>query len=273
MRDNDIALGFNAALLDEANFGSLLPQFKSFIIKYPDLLHADAEITTLLESPEGNALAQATAAGDENSVYEGSTDGRLWAFIKSIVSEGSPSRAGRPVADWQQFQGLTSEGAADVGSLAEAFMSWLSNVYDTGVSPTFELGSLGFFRSHNHQAFFDHLDNAGDFYYQRVEDIPVHTLSASMFLPRQSVWNFRRMDVLQPMRPSRPVATPDPESVHGPVEADTANSPTHRGNPTKAMAARLAEWELIARDLVRQEEIPGLRSGNTVIDERNFALA
>lgn len=29
-------------------------------------------------------------------------------------------------------------------------------------------------------------------------------------------------------------------------------------------------WEFLAREMNRQESIPGLRSGNTVIDERNF---
>ncbi|KAH7027998.1 nucleotide-diphospho-sugar transferase [Microdochium trichocladiopsis] len=41
----------------------------------------------------------------------------------------------------------------------------------------FEIGSLNFFRGPKHQAFFNHLDQAGGFYYERYGDAPVHTLS------------------------------------------------------------------------------------------------
>ncbi|KAI1485191.1 glycolipid 2-alpha-mannosyltransferase-domain-containing protein [Biscogniauxia mediterranea] len=55
----------------------------------------------------------------------------------------------------------------------------------------FEVGSLDFFRSKEHRAYFDHLDKAGGFYYERVGDAPVHTLSVSMFLPKSRIWYFR----------------------------------------------------------------------------------
>lgn len=164
----------------------------------------------------------------------------------------------------------------DGGSLADAFTSWLSGIYESSLYPTFEIGSLTFFRSSKHLAFFDHLDSAGDFYYKRVEDVPVHTLSVSMFLPKESVWNFRRRDARHRFRrPSLPEPTPDPEYDLFGYEADEKYSmATFRNDPKarQAMEDRLAEWDMLARELERQERIPGLLSGNTVIDERNFAL-
>ncbi|KAM5370927.1 hypothetical protein ACJZ2D_008240 [Fusarium nematophilum] len=158
-------------------------------------------------------------------------------------------------------------------SLMEEGKGVLSSVY-----PTFEIGSLAFFRSPNHVAFFDHLDSAGDFKYRRVDDVPVHTLSASMFLPRQSVWNFRKKDMRHRARhahrPSQPQATPgfDHEST-GEANMGWTRSVEWIGDSKEAMSALLAAWDAMARDLGRQEAIPGLMSGNTVIDERNFALA
>ena len=158
------------------------------------------------------------------------------------------------------------------GSLAEAFTSWLSGIYESSLYPTFEIGSLSFFRSPNHLAFFNHLDNAGDFYYKRVEDVPVHTLSASMFLPKQSVWSFRRRDARRRLqRPSPPQPTRDREYDLLGGEADKSYSFVPPRDMKEAIEARLAEWEVLARGLERQEKIPGLMSGNTVIDGRNFA--
>lgn len=55
----------------------------------------------------------------------------------------------------------------------------------------FEIGSLAFWRSPQHAAYFDWLDKAGGFYYERFGDAPVHTLSVAMFLPKREVWYFR----------------------------------------------------------------------------------
>ncbi|KAK3181024.1 hypothetical protein K4F52_007696 [Lecanicillium sp. MT-2017a] len=39
------------------------------------------------------------------------------------------------------------------------------------------------------------------------------------------------------------------------------------------MAKQFAYWEMVAEDFDRQNTMPGLRSGNTVIDERNFSMS
>ncbi|CZT07890.1 related to alpha-1,2-mannosyltransferase [Rhynchosporium agropyri] len=55
----------------------------------------------------------------------------------------------------------------------------------------FEIGSLNFWRGDANEAYFDWLDKAGGFYYERFGDAPVHTLSVAMFLPKSEIWFFR----------------------------------------------------------------------------------
>ena len=77
-----------------------------------------------------------------------------------------------------------------------ADLSWL---IDTNTSSynncqffsNFEIGSLNYWRSPQHQAYFDFLDKAGGFYYERWGDAPVHTLSVAMFVPKEEIWFFR----------------------------------------------------------------------------------
>lgn len=38
------------------------------------------------------------------------------------------------------------------------------------------------------------------------------------------------------------------------------------------MVELLSFWEIVSVDFERQDAIPGLLSGNTVVDERNFAM-
>ncbi|KAJ1917883.1 alpha-1,2-mannosyltransferase ktr1 [Tieghemiomyces parasiticus] len=51
----------------------------------------------------------------------------------------------------------------------------------------FEIARLDFFRSEKYQAYFDYLDRAGGFFYERWGDAPVHSLAAAMFLPREKI--------------------------------------------------------------------------------------
>ena len=267
MRDNGIAYGINKAVLDETNLQNVLPRNHIFIDKNPDLLHKKSDVSWLLDLSDLDESPCAAADDAEDVLAQDSKDWRR----KQMIWEGHPSPVSHSQADWRQVTD-EDDDSAETTSLADAFTSWLSGIYDSCLYPTFEIGSLAFFRSPNHLAFLDdHLDSAGDFYYKRVEDVPVHTLSASMFLPRQSVWSFRRRDTrhLQ-QRPSPPEETPDPEFDLTGVKADWSNSMTPMGNPKKAMNALLAQWAWMARGMSRQEG--GLMSGCTTIDERNFAI-
>lgn len=55
----------------------------------------------------------------------------------------------------------------------------------------FEIGSLNFWRGEANEAYFNWLDKAGGFYYERFGDAPVHTLSVAMFIPKSEIWFFR----------------------------------------------------------------------------------
>ncbi|GAA5949998.1 hypothetical protein JCM21900_001359 [Sporobolomyces salmonicolor] len=66
-------------------------------------------------------------------------------------------------------------------------MDWVSN--DGGETynlchywSNFEIASLDFWRSEAYRAYFDHLDKAGGFFYERWGDAPVHSIAASLFL-------------------------------------------------------------------------------------------
>ena len=77
----------------------------------------------------------------------------------------------------------------------EADLEWLLD--ETGdynncqFFSNFEIGSLKFFRDQPNEAYFQHLDKNGGFYYERFGDAPIHTLSAAMFLSKRETWFFR----------------------------------------------------------------------------------
>ncbi|KAK7418788.1 hypothetical protein QQZ08_011111 [Neonectria magnoliae] len=250
MRDNGIKYGFHRDALAETNLRALSPQVRSFIDKHPDLLHEEADVSWLFD----NSYAEAWSSGmkeDEDSLdHEGS--------CKLRQRDG--------------FDEIDGGDDMMISSLTSAFTSWISGIY-----PTFEIGSLALFRNPNHAAFFEHLDSA-DFYHHPFKDVPVRTLSASMFLPRQSILNFgkgARFRARQEDRLSQPEATLDPDTEFKDSAHRTENSTNKPGLMRDAkdiMAMWLACWEVMARDIERQEAIPGLMSGNTVIDERSFSL-
>lgn len=54
----------------------------------------------------------------------------------------------------------------------------------------FEIGNLDFFRSEAYEAYFDYLDKAGGFYYERWGDAPVHTIGLSLLLDKNEIHHF-----------------------------------------------------------------------------------
>jgi hypothetical protein len=61
------------------------------------------------------------------------------------------------------------------------------------------------------------------------------------------------------------------------VRNDAHEKLTKRGQASlwgggNIVTERFALWDMMAEDFARQDGIPGLRSGSTVIDERNFSL-
>ncbi|KAJ1834504.1 hypothetical protein IWW55_005559 [Coemansia sp. RSA 2706] len=71
-------------------------------------------------------------------------------------------------------------------------MRWLSA--DAGVTyngchfwSNFEIGALSFFRSPEYLAYFDYLDRAGGFFYERWGDAPVHSIAAALLLQKHEL--------------------------------------------------------------------------------------
>ncbi|KAG9312396.1 alpha-1,2-mannosyltransferase [Chiua virens] len=54
----------------------------------------------------------------------------------------------------------------------------------------FEIGDMDFWRGETYTSFFEFLDRAGGFYYERWGDAPVHSIAAALFLPRNSIHFF-----------------------------------------------------------------------------------
>ncbi|KAH6609971.1 glycosyltransferase family 15 [Trichoderma cornu-damae] len=243
MRDHEIAYGFNEALLDKDEIRTHSQPVRSFIEKHPDLLHAEADVSWLLGG--NDAPIEASIRGNEPDSFDNTR--MAWPDLINLMIQGSLE----------------------------------------GISPTFDIGSLSFFRSQSHQDLFNHLDAIGDFYSRPLRDMAVPTISASMFLPQKSVWNYRKRDARHTNRPSPPEYTQKPalkgfelnlgfnlggkNRMVGPQHRDTIQE--QERNPGESMAERFALWDLMAQDLSRQDAIPGLQSGHTVIDERNFSLS
>ncbi|KAF2744981.1 glycosyltransferase family 15 protein [Sporormia fimetaria CBS 119925] len=55
----------------------------------------------------------------------------------------------------------------------------------------FEIGDLGFWRSETYRRFFEHLDKAGGFFYERWGDAPVHSVALGLFEDKSKIHWFR----------------------------------------------------------------------------------
>lgn len=54
----------------------------------------------------------------------------------------------------------------------------------------FEVGNLNFFRGEAYEAYFNYLDQAGGFHYERWGDAPVHTIGLALLLDRDTIHHF-----------------------------------------------------------------------------------
>ncbi|KAK6535543.1 hypothetical protein TWF694_001997 [Orbilia ellipsospora] len=57
----------------------------------------------------------------------------------------------------------------------------------------FEIGSLSIWRDPNYVEYFQHLDQAGGFFYERWGDAPVHSIAAALFLGTHEIHHFADM--------------------------------------------------------------------------------
>ena len=62
----------------------------------------------------------------------------------------------------------------------------------------FEIADLDFFRSEAYLSFFNHLDAAGGFFYERWGDAPVHSIAASLLLDKNEIHHFDNVGYVHP---------------------------------------------------------------------------
>jgi hypothetical protein len=103
--------------------------------------------------------------------------------------------------------------------------------------------------------------------YSPVHDVPLLTLSASMFLPKQSVWNFRTKLTGYAAAKPTPTAAPPREYHRESFLFD------EQALAEGALAEQHKLWNQMAVDVTRYSLSPGLISGNTVVDERTFRFS
>jgi len=205
---------------------------------------------------------------------------RTRAFIKSnkdLIHENAdydwllqkPPKAG---GDGFESQQLDDDEGTDAGNIDQDDRLNHLEYNNCQFYSNFEIGSLAFFRSKEHRAYFKHLDKTGGFYYERFGDAPIHTLSVSLFLPKSRIWYFRDIGYAHglceqcPPHKFRLSVESEQEQEHSStireLVVDSDFLDTHR------------RWEVMSEDVIRQGGIPGLACGCTVsaIDHNNAKL-
>ncbi|KAI0429058.1 glycosyltransferase family 15 protein [Xylaria sp. FL1042] len=222
MRDNDMAYGFNMAILDDArSFPSLWDRTRTFVKNNKQLIHEDADYDWLLQD----------------------------TLREDAILHASQQLSGEEDDD-DQFDHLEYNNC-----------QFYSN---------FEVGSLAFFRSEEHRAYFEHLDRTGGFYYERFGDAPIHTLSVSLFLPKSRIWYFRDIGYAHGLCEQCP-----PHQFRLATDPEAQQPPHARALFINAsLSKKHRRWEVMSQDVIRQGGIPGLACGCTVsaIDHNNAKL-
>ncbi len=100
----------------------------------------------------------------------------LWRTTREFLMSNYPDYLKNP----QNFDNLLQFISDDNGRSFNLCHFW-SN---------FEVADLDFWRSKQYQEYFNYLDKAGGFFYERWGDAPVHSIAASIFLKRDEVHYF-----------------------------------------------------------------------------------
>jgi hypothetical protein len=208
MRDNNMAYGFNMAILDDArSFPSLWERTHAFKEHNPQMVDPEADMRWLLHKTD------------------------------------EPDRIIRSGTGYQRT-------AEDLYNNCQFYSN-------------FEVGSLAFFRSEEHQAYFQHLDHSGGFFYERYGDAPVHTLSVSMFLPKRRVWFFRDIGYSHGLCETCP-----PHTSKLPMGPEPYTHRVKTAELTAGITQGHRYIDLVSKDFERQNTIPSLHCGctSTVFD-------
>ncbi|KAK6222469.1 glycolipid 2-alpha-mannosyltransferase [Colletotrichum tabaci] len=274
MQERGIAYGVNKAPYQNIDDSKLLWQStKSFIIKHPELVRPTADITWIL-SDDGN-LSKPSVSSDYYVDYSDETEVDRDFHLKT-----RPCRASGPEAEGGVRPSVPHEADPEQffpNLVASDYSAWLPSAYEQcGANTPIEIGNLNHFRGLQHSSYFNHLDDAGDFYYANTGNIPVHSLSATMFLPREKFW--LPGDIVCEMRGLQSCP-----SVTGFVsDIDTADDSTFLTDIFGSSRFQSYEgsqlsvfhriWANLAWGIARQNAIPAPQTGHTALDERNFKM-
>ncbi|KAK1986967.1 glycolipid 2-alpha-mannosyltransferase [Colletotrichum cereale] len=274
MRDHGITYGFNEMPSQDEDHSKLLWQnTKSFMAKHPELVRPAADITWILT--DGGNLSKPSFSSDyhvhqkDEVQVNQDPDFRATACgVGGTETEGSVCPGVSHEADDEQY---------DSHSAVDADASRIASAYEECSADTpIEIGNLDHFRSSQHSCYFDYLDNAGEFYYGKTGDLKVHSLSASIFLPREKLWMFGEMTGEMNSQYSRPLLS-RPVSHSDAVDdstslADIFGSSWFQSYDGSHLSLIHRLWANMACGIDRQKGFPAAQTGHTVLDERNFKI-
>ncbi|WYZ38014.1 hypothetical protein EsH8_II_001520 [Colletotrichum jinshuiense] len=276
MRDRGIAYGVNeVSFEDDANSKMLWQSTRMFMDKHPELVQPRADITWILGGGGNlrNPSTPTTASADYNDAPD-DFDGLSGELQSEECQESRPETEGGvppsvpPDADPRQCEPNT---------VADAFTTRLAATYDQcNINTPIEIGSLNHFRGPEHSSYFDYLDNSGDFYFSTVSNVPVHSLSASMFLPRDKFWllgnivcEMHGLHNCPPMpRPTSGFEALDSSIFLADIIGSSQFGPSEKG----CLVFFHRFWTSMASDIARQNGIPSAQTGHTALDDRNFKI-
>ncbi|KAG7067068.1 glycolipid 2-alpha-mannosyltransferase [Colletotrichum scovillei] len=275
MRDRGIAYGVNEVSFEGAADSELLwKSTKSFMDTHPDMVRPTADITWIL----GNS-AKANKPTRSSDYYVDGVDD-MESLDLGLEDEGCRAIGQGTEGDMLPGVFLKADPQqCEPNTVADAFTTRLAASYDQcDMDTPIEIGNLNHFRGPEHSSYFDFLDNAGEFYYGNTSNVPVHSLSASMFLPRDKFWLLGDMVCeMHGLHSCPPMPHPTFSS-----NLQTDNNPNYLADVVEAswfgaykdnqvlLIHRV--WERMASDIARQRGIPAAQLGHTALDERNFKL-
>ncbi|RKO91962.1 nucleotide-diphospho-sugar transferase, partial [Blyttiomyces helicus] len=162
------------------------------MLKYDWFWRIDSDVEYLCEIPSDPFLSMSASSQKYG-----------FNIIAKEIMSTIPSLSAT-VIDFLRFKGISH-----IPPVLAAFWDEKSNVYDGGhFWSNFEIGDLRWFRSVEYGEFFDFLDRAGGFFYERWGDAPVHTLAAGVLLKPSELRYFGETGYRHENRLQCPIGAP-----------------------------------------------------------------
>ncbi|OLN96319.1 Alpha-1,2 mannosyltransferase KTR1 [Colletotrichum chlorophyti] len=274
MKDRGIFYGTNEVSPENIFESELLWQStKRFIEEHPEIVQPQADIIWILSNDGKLSTPTITKNYYDDDDNE---DGEP----KLLSNEVNDSACGARRQKQECALSPSVPQNADIQQcepepVADSFTTRLAAKYNhCNLNTPIEIGYLEHFRGPEHKFYFEHLDKAGNFVYGTASNIPIHSLSASMFLPRDRVWLLNDMPCEMRGRHSCPPAPRETAHVEA-SEGFVADVPDRSWSglcDNEVVESIHKRWACISVDLARQDAICTRHLGHTALDERNFKL-